>query len=177
MEIELGCWTRPWWDFTLQEALRGIAAAGFPIVGIAPFDDGPVFSADSTEEEIARLKAAVESHGLLPQVVFGNPDLSRELEEAVLLFQREIERVQRLGLPYMVLLGTADEDQYEKWYSAVERCLDFAGERAASGWWTSSESSRFWRRRGSPAPVGWSAWAAPPSRRSTRKRRRRGSLY
>jgi len=129
MEIELGCWTRPWWDFTLQEALRGIAAAGFPIVGIAPFDDGPVFSADSTEEEIARLKAAVESHGLLPQVVFGSPDLSRELEEAVRLFQREIERVQRLGLPYMVLLGTADEDQYEKWYSAVERCLDFAGER------------------------------------------------
>lgn len=129
MEIDLGCWTRPWWDFTLQEALRGIAAAGFPIVGLAPFDDGPVFSADSTEEEIARLKAAVESHGLVPQAVFGNPDLSRELEEAVSLFQREIERVQWLGLPYIVLLGTADEDQYEKWYSAVERCLDFAGER------------------------------------------------
>ena len=128
MEIELGCWTRPWWHFTLEEALRGVAAAGFRFVGLTPFDDKPPFSADSTEEDIARLKAAVESHGLAPRVAFGNPDLSRELEEAVRLFHREIERVQWLGLTHIVLLGTAEEQQYEKWYGAVERCLDFAGE-------------------------------------------------
>ncbi|UCC69070.1 MAG: sugar phosphate isomerase/epimerase [Armatimonadota bacterium] len=129
MEIELGCFTRPWGRFSLEEALSGVAGAGFERVGLTALGEGPVFSADSTEEEVAGLKARVEGHGLAAQVAFGNPDLLLGVEEAASRFRGEIERAGWLGMQYMVLLGTEEERFHGKWLTAVEQCLDFAREQ------------------------------------------------
>lgn len=129
MKIELGCLTRPWGKFTQAEALAGVAAAGFRVVGVTNLKDGPPFTADSTEEEIARLRSRVEGHGLEARVMFGNPDLSREPAEAASRFRREIERAAWLGVRHIVVMGTADEGRYEAWFRAVGECLDFAGEQ------------------------------------------------
>jgi len=128
MEIQLGCLNRPWYEFTLEEALSGIAGAGYQTVGFTGQQGRPVFSADSTDDDIAQLRSLLQRHRLKPQVVISQPDLGLEADEAVYRFQREIERAQRLGLGYFILCGTAEESKYEQWYSLVERCLDYAGE-------------------------------------------------
>lgn len=129
MRIELGCFTRPWGTFTQAEALAGVAAAGFGVVGVTNLKDGPPFTADSTEEEIAGLKSRVEGHGLAPRVLFGNPDVSREPGQAVARFRREIERAAWLGVGHIVVMGTEKEERHEAWFRAMEESLDFAGEQ------------------------------------------------
>lgn len=132
MEIELGCFTRPWGKFTLGEALAGVAGAGYERVGLTPLREGPALSADATEENIAELKSRVEAHGLTAQVAFGNPDLSLEADASAARLRGEIERARWLGLDYIVLLGTEDESLYEKWFAAVGRCLDCAEENGVT---------------------------------------------
>jgi sugar phosphate isomerase/epimerase len=132
MRIQLGCLNRPWYEFTLEEALAGIAAAGYKTVGFTGQQGGPVISADSTDEDIARLKSLLQSKGLRAQVSISQPSMDLEPDEAVHRFQREMARGKQVGLEYFILCGTAKEDQYEQWYSVVQRCLDFAGEQGVT---------------------------------------------
>ena len=128
MRIELGCLNRPWSGFALEEALAGIAAAGYQKVGLTWQQGRPVFSADSTEEEIAALKSRVAAHGLAAHVVITQPDLGLDPDEAVRRFQLELQRARWLGIEYVIMCGTEDEGKYEQWYAVVGRCLDCAGE-------------------------------------------------
>lgn len=128
MQIQLGCLNRPWYEYALEEALAGIAGAGYQTVGFTGQQGRPFFTADSSEEDIAGLKSLLKKHKLGPQVVISQPNLSLAADEAVHRFHQEIERAQWLGLEYIILCGTADESKYQQWYSVVERCLDYAGE-------------------------------------------------
>ena len=129
MEITLGCQNRPWSEYSLEEALSGIAAAGYSIVGFTPQQGKPVFSAESSEEEIERFEALLDSHGLEPQMAIRQPNLwEMEEAEAVAAFQKEIALGSDLGLEYFILTGISDESKYEAWYSAVGQCLDCAEE-------------------------------------------------
>lgn len=123
MDIELGCFTRPWdaAGCALDDALAGIASAGFRTLGLAPLP------ADAGRTEIARLRAQVEGYSLRAQAAFGNPDLALDDAAAVARLERQIELAEAVGVQYIVVMGTAEESQYERWYSIVERCLDSAG--------------------------------------------------
>jgi sugar phosphate isomerase/epimerase len=129
MRIALGCLSRPWHEHTLEEALQGIAAAGFGVVGLLTHQGKPAFTADSSDEEIARLKESLLRHNLKLQVAIRQPNLWEMKEaEAAALFRREIERGRALGLEYFILTGISDESKYQAWYSAVAQCLDCARE-------------------------------------------------
>jgi sugar phosphate isomerase/epimerase len=129
MQVELGCLNRPWYEHTLEEALGGIAGAGFEAVGLVAQQGKPVVSADSTDDEIAALKALLGRRRLTPQAAIRQPNLwELEEAEAVSIFLKEMERGKALGLDYFVLTGISDESKYESWYRAVEQCLDRAGE-------------------------------------------------
>ena len=129
MQAQLGCQNRPWHEHTLEEALGGIAGAGFHIVGFVAQQGKPVISADSTDEDIARLKELLQSHGLRPQMAIRQPNLWELGEaEAVSVFLRDMERGKALGLDYFILTGISDEKRYESWFRAVEACLPRAAE-------------------------------------------------
>ena len=124
MRIELGCLTRPWHRYGLEEALAGIAAAGFRTVGFT----GSVVSADSTDADIARLKCLLAANGLAAQVSISQPSLQLEAGEAARRFRQEMRRGREIGLAYFIMCGTAEESRYEQWYEVVARCLDDAAE-------------------------------------------------
>ncbi len=127
MQIQLGCLNRPWHEHTLEEALAGIAAAGFKTVGFTGQQGKPTISADSTDQDVARLKSLLKQNGLEAQVTISQPSLDLAPDEAIRRFQREMSLAKEVGLSYFILCGTAKEDQYEQWYSLVARCLDPAG--------------------------------------------------
>lgn len=129
MRIELGCFTRPWGQHTLEEALAGIAAAGYTSVGLTSLADTPLFSDEWTDESNAGLARLVRGSGLRAQVTFGNPDLSLAGPEAASRFGQQLGWCKELGIDYVVLLGTDDPDEYEAWFDVTERCLDIAAER------------------------------------------------
>lgn len=124
MRIQLGCLTRPWHEFTLEQALAGISGAGYRTVGFT----GPVVTADMTDDDVKKLRSLLQANGLEPQVSISQPSMALEPDEAVHRFQREMARAQEVGLKHFILCGTDKEDKYEQWYSTVQRCLDYAGE-------------------------------------------------
>lgn len=127
MDIELGCFTRPWGGFSLEEALAGIAAAGYTRVGLSHVTaGGRLLPSEVTDDDISRLKAQVESHALSAQVAFGNPDLSLPPKKAAARFRQELEWARRLGIEYIVLTGEDDPTRYKAWFAAVERSLSAA---------------------------------------------------
>jgi sugar phosphate isomerase/epimerase len=129
MRIELGCFTRPWGQYTLEEALAGIAAAGYQNVGLTSVADTPLFSDEWSDQMNAQVAALVSEHALRAQVTFGNPDVSLRGPEAAAKFARQLDWCRGLGIDYMVLLGTEDSSRYEAWFEAAAGCLDAAAER------------------------------------------------
>jgi sugar phosphate isomerase/epimerase len=129
MNIELGCFTRPWGEagLSFDEALAGIAAAGYERAGLPSLRaGGSLLPAEVTEADLDALESRLASHNLLPHVAFGNPDLSLRRREAVALLRQELQYAHRLGLRYIVLTGTDDEKQYDDWFAAVAGALDTA---------------------------------------------------
>ena len=128
MRIQLGCLNRPWYEFTLEEALSGIAGAGYRAVGFTGQQGKPVISADMTDEDVQKLKSLLQKNKLEPQVSISQPSVELEPDQAAYRFDREMARGKEIGLKYFILCGTANESKYEQWYSVVERCLDYARE-------------------------------------------------
>ncbi len=128
MRIELGCFTRPWGHHSLEDALAGIAAAGYTSVGLTSLADTPLFSDEWSDESNAGLARLVRENGLRAQVTFGNPDLSLAGPEAASRFGRQLRWCREIGIDYVVLLGTEDPGKYDAWFDAAERCLDIAAE-------------------------------------------------
>ncbi len=129
MDVPLGCQTRPWHEYSLEDALDGIAAAGFEIVGFVPQADNPLFSPEASEDDIGRLRDLLASRGLRPQMAITQPNLWKHPEEeAVSVFLAEMERGKRLGLEYFILCGISDETKWEAWFRAIEACLPRAAE-------------------------------------------------
>lgn len=133
MQIQLGCLTRPWHDQPLDEALAGIAAAGFTRVGVMLSAQGqPLISPETEAQDIARVNDAVRRHGLVNQVTISNTDTNLPHDEAVAKLKRTVSWCQQLGLTHLVLTGTHDESKYEAWYAATAEALDYAQERGVS---------------------------------------------
>lgn len=127
MDIELGCFTRPWGDCLLEEALAGIAGAGYTRVGLPYLTPGRgVLPLEVTDDDVSRLKAQVDSHGLTAQVAFGNPDVSLGPKKAAAEFRQQLEWARQLGIDFMVLTGEEDPERYKAWFATVERSLDAA---------------------------------------------------
>ena len=130
MHIELGCLTRPWHSYTVEESLAGIAAAGFPYVGVMGSHQGrPVIPADSRAAAVAHLKSLLVGSGLKAQVTITNTDTEAPAEEAIKKLKAQIDLAKEMGLPYLILTGTHNEAKYEEWYARTEQCLDHAGEQ------------------------------------------------
>ncbi|NIN48501.1 MAG: TIM barrel protein, partial [Gemmatimonadales bacterium] len=127
MRIELGCFTRPWGRFSMEQSLAGIAAAGFRTCGfgLAEIRTTPLGN-EPGGGDVARINALVSANGLQAQALFGNADVSVPMDESVAKLKATVDRALELGMSYIVLMGTEDESRYDHWYGATERCLDYA---------------------------------------------------
>ncbi len=96
----LGCFTRPFANFPLEEAFAGIAEAGFKYAGlmIRHQDDPSLPSAGGSRsaEEITRM---VESAGLtLTSIILGRP-------ESVEVGKRWVDDCEALGIYHMIVIN------------------------------------------------------------------------
>jgi hypothetical protein len=77
MKVELGCLTRPWGKFSVEQSLAGIAGAGFKTCGFGLSHlDKPLISDATEDADIARLKAMLTSNGLKAQALLANTSIS-----------------------------------------------------------------------------------------------------
>jgi sugar phosphate isomerase/epimerase len=112
MKCKLGCFNRPWRDFSIEETLDGVQKAGFSNVGymrhLGLAENAParisektrphLLSAESSQEDIDKLMSATRDHGLNAQVVLGDP--TREM----------VDKLKYAGIPYLLITGGYREE-------------------------------------------------------------------
>lgn len=125
MEIELGCFTRPWKDYGVEDAAAGMRAAGFKHFG--PMGMGPTRLIDynSTSEEVAAIEQAVKSAGLSFTIMMGTYPLT-SVEEGVAALNREIDYAEQLGIRHVMTGGASDPAQYGTYYDIMRECAEYA---------------------------------------------------
>ncbi|MFQ5811065.1 MAG: sugar phosphate isomerase/epimerase family protein [Armatimonadota bacterium] len=127
--MELGCFNRPWSEYDYDDALAGMAAAGYTVTGFMRQQKEALVDADSTPEQMEQLKAQVAKHGLSPSTVLGINPLGQPMSEAVEQFKRFIDNVAASGSKYILSCGTSKEEQYDEYYELMRQTSGYAADK------------------------------------------------
>lgn len=129
LNVQLGCMNRPWTQFTFEEALAGIAGAGFRYFGFLAQQRKMLVSADTPPEEAEAAAAQVRRHGLEPRFVPSSTPMDISEEEAVARVKRLVDNAKRIGVPILLEMGHSRPEHYEKYFSVMRRAAPYAHEQ------------------------------------------------
>ena len=129
MPLELGCFNRPWAQWDYEDALAGMAAAGYTLTGFMRQQKAALVGPDSTAEQLEQLKATVAQHGLQPSTVLGAHSLHLPMADAVAEFKRFIDNVALVGAKYILSCGTSKQEQYETYYELMKQSAGYAADK------------------------------------------------
>jgi sugar phosphate isomerase/epimerase len=129
MSLPLGCFNRPWSKFDYADALAGIAAAGYELTGTMRQQQAALIETDSTEDEVAALRAQVQRAGLRPSTVLGSFPFDGSPDESVSALEALIDRIALFGADYLLHCGTANEEHFDRFYGTMRACCDYAQDR------------------------------------------------
>lgn len=129
---QIGCFTRPFSEFTYSETLDAIAAAGFASVGLmaVKLSGGTVTLADANETQLDEIREEAAKRNLAIAVTYyGGPPVKNSLAEGVAGIRKLIANCQKSGCAAVVLGGTADESMMKGYYEAIATVCDEAAEK------------------------------------------------
>lgn len=126
MQLALGATTRPWNQWSFEEACGAIAAAGY--TDVAPFAHGGKvpLTAESTPEEIAAVRKVVDAAGLEPSMLITRMRLSDPLEEAIADYRKTIDVAAAAGVTWAMNCGCSQPELYEKYNALFRACAPYA---------------------------------------------------
>ena len=120
MSWQLGCFNRPWNRLSYEEALAGIAEAGFFHTGLMRQQGTLLLDANSGADEIKWINQTVSTAGLQMSTVLAIINLSAGVDAAVNELQALLRNVAAVGGSYFLSCGT-DEDAVRSDYYEVMR--------------------------------------------------------
>lgn len=129
---QIGCFTRPFSEFTYSETLDAIAAAGFASVGLmaVKLPSGTVTLADANEAQLGAIRDEAAKRKLAISVTYyGGPPVKNSLSEGIDGIRKLIGNCQQTGCAAIVLGGTADESIMTAYYEAIAAVCDEAAEK------------------------------------------------
>ncbi|MBI3970201.1 MAG: sugar phosphate isomerase/epimerase [Chloroflexi bacterium] len=129
MNVQLGCMNRPWTEFSFEEALTGIADAGFTHFGFLRQQKETLIGADTPPEQVDAVVAQVRRHGLEPAFVFSSTPMTVPEEEAVAYLRRLIDNAKRAGASFVLEMGHGRPENYEKYFSTMRKAAPYAEEQ------------------------------------------------
>lgn len=124
---QVGAFSRPWSQWSFDEALDGMKAAGFKQIGLLGDHKGePFLSSEATPDYLDRLKQRVESRGL--EVIFGRLPTRRNvpMQDAIASAHQHIDQAHRLGLKYLIEFASNKPEEYEPYYRLMTEAAAYA---------------------------------------------------
>ncbi len=113
----IGCFNRAWTQWSYDDALDGIQAAGYKLTGLLSDQRGEAFtSSAATPEYLDGLKKRIAQRGLAVNMtaIRFKPDAA--LKENIADLRKQIENAARLELKFMLTFGVDQPAQYENFY-------------------------------------------------------------
>jgi sugar phosphate isomerase/epimerase len=126
MDVQLGAMNRPWTRFTFDEALAGIAGAGYRYFGFLAQQGKTPVDATTEPEDVAAAVAQVRGHGLEPRFVPSSISLQQPPENAVAQVQRLVDNARRAGAPVLLEMGQSKPELYETYFEVMRRAAPYA---------------------------------------------------
>ena len=116
-EWRIGCFNRGWTNWSYDDALDGIAGAGYKLTGLLSGQRGESFtSSAATPEYLNRLSQRIKQRGLAVNVtaIHFRPEAS--LSENISDLRQQIENAARLELKFMLTFGVDKPEHFENFY-------------------------------------------------------------
>ncbi|MBI4328227.1 MAG: sugar phosphate isomerase/epimerase [Chloroflexi bacterium] len=113
----IGCFNRPWTQWSYNDALDGIKDAGYRLTGLLSGHRGEAFtSSAATPEYLDGLKKRIAQRGLAVNMtaIRFRPDAPLEANTADL--RRQIENAARLEVKFMLTFGVDRPAHYDNFY-------------------------------------------------------------
>ncbi len=129
MAIKLGCFTRPYNGYELEDWIAGTAAAGYEVVGTMALNKEAVINADMTDDEVKAVRDKVEGAGLTPSTVMGNFPLDGERAVSVERLKLHIDKLAVFGASFMLHCGAAPGPAAARFYDVYAECCGYAQDK------------------------------------------------
>jgi sugar phosphate isomerase/epimerase len=113
----VGCFNRPWTKWSYDDALDGIAAAGYKLTGLLTGQKGEAFtSSAATPEYLDGLKKRIARRGLTANMTAIRFKADGALADNIADLRKQIENAARLELKFMLTFGVDKPGHYENFY-------------------------------------------------------------
>ncbi|HZR17481.1 MAG TPA: sugar phosphate isomerase/epimerase [Verrucomicrobiae bacterium] len=116
-EWPIGCFNRAWTNWSYDDALDGIAAAGYKVTGLLSGHRGEHFtSSAATPEYLDGLKKRITQRGLTVNMTAIRFRPEAELADNIVDLRKQIENAARLELQFMLTFGVDQPRHYDDFY-------------------------------------------------------------
>lgn len=116
-EWPIGCFNRPWTNWSYDDALDGIAAAGYRLTGLLSGHRGESFTAaGATPEYLSGLKKRISQRGLAVNMTAIRFRPEAALADNIEDLRKQIDNAARLELKFMLTFGVDRSEHYENFY-------------------------------------------------------------
>src|SRR5258707_7126308 len=113
----VGCFNRAWTGWSYDDALDGIAAAGYKVTGLLSEHRGEAFtSSKASPEYLDGLKKRIAQRGLTVNMTAIRFRPEAELADNIADVRKQIENAARLELQFMLTFGVDRPAHYEDFY-------------------------------------------------------------
>jgi sugar phosphate isomerase/epimerase len=117
LQWPIGCFNRPWTNWSYDDALDGIAAAGYKVTGLLSTHRGEAFtSSAATPEYLDGLKKRIAQRGLTVNMTAIRFQPDAPLQDNIADLNKQIENSARLELRFMLTFGVDQPEHYENFY-------------------------------------------------------------
>jgi sugar phosphate isomerase/epimerase len=113
----IGCFNRPWTKWSYDDALDGIAAAGYKVTGLLTGQKGEAFtSSAATSKYLDGLKKRIAQRELTANMTAIRFKADGVLADNIADLRKQIENAARLELKFMLTFGVDKPEHYENFY-------------------------------------------------------------
>ena len=113
----IGCFNRPWTNWSYDEALDGIAGAGYKLTGLLSGHRGEAFtSSNATPAYLDELKQRIAQRGLAVNMTAIRFRPEASLAENIEDVRKQIDNAARLELKFMLTFGVDKPEHYDNFY-------------------------------------------------------------
>src|SRR3954465_15434714 len=113
----IGCFNRAWTQWSYDDALDGIKAAGYKLTGFLTGQRGEAFtSSTATPDYLNRLKQRIAQRGLVANMTTVRFRPDGPLAENIADLRKQIENAARMELQFMLTFGVDKPEHYENFY-------------------------------------------------------------
>jgi sugar phosphate isomerase/epimerase len=123
----IGCFNRPWAKWSVDDALDGMAAAGFKVIGLLTrTKNDPLIAPEATPEYLAGLKQKIASRGLKANMAAIRSRHDIPTKDSIRDVRMQIDNAKRLNLEYLMSFGVDKPGDYESYYQVMADAAAYA---------------------------------------------------